>query len=294
MQKRNVLNSPRILELKKEKRRTILNKILIFFICFLILFFFSAYLSNLKKINIAEIQINGNSVVDTKAIRQTVEEKIKGKYLWLFPKTNIFFYPQNDIKNELQKKFERLKDINLSIKNNKILEIFITERVAKYTWCGTEFAKLSEALLKEECYFLDDDGYVIDKAPYFSGNVYFRFYGLIDGLSDSANDPLGLYFFKQNFKSLSSFKHVFTSIGLNPVALYVTNNGDVEVFLSKGIKSANEPKIIFKMNADFQNILENLQTALNTEPLKSKFKNKYGSLEYIDLRFGNKVYDKFL
>jgi len=42
-----------------------------------------------------------------------------------------------------------------------------------------------------------------------------------------------------------------------------------------------------------QNIKENLDTALNTEPLKSDFKKKYSSLEYIDLRFGNKVYSKF-
>lgn len=300
MRKRKVLNSPRILELKKEKRRIVFNKILIFWIGFLAVFFLIAYLSNLKKVNIAEIQINGNSIVDTEAIKGTVLEKIRGKYLWLFPKTNIFFYPQNTVKNELQNKFKRLKDVNLSIKNNKILEIALTERTAKYTWCGES----PEALLPSEggskasgkdqkCYFLDDDGYVIDEAPYFSGDIYFKFYGLISGYPDSAASPLGLYFFKKNFKQLSSFKDTFISIGLKPVALYATKDGEVEMFLSKGIKSANEPKIIFKMNADFQKIMENLQAALNTEPLKSKFKNKYGALQYIDLRFGNKVYDKF-
>lgn len=289
MRKRNVLTSPRLLELKKERRKTILNKILIFLLGFFVVFFLTSYLSNLKKVNIAEIQINGNSVVDTEAIKGIVMEKIKGKYLWLFPKTNIFFYPQNAIKNELQDKFKRLKGINLSIKNNKILEIVLTERVAKYTWCGNT---IDLAIYDQKCYFLDDDGYVIDKAPYFSGNIYFKFYGLTNGYSEA--DPLGSYFFKQNFKSLSSFKDIFISIGLKPVALYVTSGGDVEIFLSKGIKSVNEPKIIFKMNADFQKIAENLQAALNTEPLKSKFKNKYRTLQYIDLRFENKVYDKFL
>jgi nucleoside-diphosphate-sugar epimerase len=38
---------------------------------------------------------------------------------------------------------------------------------------------------------------------------------------------------------------------------------------------------------------ENLDAAIDTEPLKSKLKNKFSSLEYIDLRYGNKVYDKF-
>ena len=70
----------------------------------------------------------------------------------------------------------------------------------------------------------------------------------------------------------------------------------MEIFLSKGTSSTSAigPKIIFKKDADLQNIAENLQAALNIEPLKSKFKNKYSLLLYIDLRFGNKVYDKFL
>ena len=48
-----------------------------------------------------------------------------------------------------------------------------------------------------------------------------------------------------------------------------------------------------KMTSDFQKIAENLQAALATEPLRSDFKNKYSSLLYLDLRYGNKVYFKF-
>jgi hypothetical protein len=53
------------------------------------------------------------------------------------------------------------------------------------------------------------------------------------------------------------------------------------------------PEIIFKIDSDFQKIAENLQAAITTEPLQTDFKNKYSSLLYIDLRFGNKVYYKF-
>ena len=80
---------------------------------------------------------------------------------------------------------------------------------------------------------------------------------------------------------------------LKIIALSIINNEDAEMILVKGRFSITEPKIIFKINADFQNIAENLQAAINTEPLQSKFKNKYGTLQYIDLRFENKVYDKF-
>ena len=170
--------------------------------------------------------------------------------------------------------FKIIKDINLSIKN-KILEISITERQAKYIWCG---ATVSDS----KCNFIDEDGYIFDEAPYFSGEVYFKFYG---AQTES-------YFYKQNFKQLILFRDNLIKLGLKPFALYVKDGEDAEMFLSNPT-STTVPKIIFKIGSDLQNVTENLQAALTTEPLQSKFKNDYASLQYIDLRFGNKVYDKF-
>jgi cell division septal protein FtsQ len=294
MQKRNVLNSPRLLELKKGRHRAVLNKILLSLLGLLAVFVLLAYFSHFDSLNINEVQIVGNKIVDAEAIKTAVKQQVAGKYLWFFPKTNILFYPQNSIRNELQDKFKRLKDINFSIQNNKILEVSLSERVAKYTWCGATLPAQAGSppidAENQKCYFLDENGYVFDEAPYFSGEVYFKFYGLADL---NINNLLGSYFFKQNFKQLISFKDILVSIGLKPAALDITDDGDIEIFLSRGTSSTTGPKIILKADADFQNVAENLEAALSTEPLQSKFKDKYSSLLYIDLRFGNKVYYKF-
>ena len=294
MQKRNVLNSPGLLELKKRRHRVFFNKVLIFLFGVLVIFLLLVYLSCLNKLNISEVEILGNKVLDTEKLNNAVEKQITGKYLWLFPKTNILIYPQNTIKNELQNEFKRIKDINLKIKNTKTLEVLLTEREAKYTWCGIIFSGVgipqgSPIPEKKEknCYFMDEDGYIFDEAPYFSGEIYFKFYGQVN------SNPIGFYFFEQNFKQLVAFRDILISIGLKPIALNILNIEDAEIILSSETSLINEPKIIFRLNADFQNVAENLQTALNTEPLKSKFKNKYSMLQYIDLRFRNKVYDKF-
>ena len=136
---------------------------------------------------------------------------------------------------------------------------------------------------------MDDTGYVFDEAPYFSGEVYFKFYGLG---SIHADNPAGFYFSEQNFKQLTAFKDVLISMGLKPVIINILKNGDIELFLARGNSSKSGPKIIFKSDADLLNVAENLQAALATEPLMSGFKNKYSSLLYIDLRFGNKVFYK--
>jgi cell division septal protein FtsQ len=275
MQRKNVLNSPRLSELKKHRQRVVLEKILIGLLGFLAIFFSAVYLSGLNSLNINNIEISGNKVVDTEAIKTIVKQQLAGKYLWFFPKTNILLYPENSIKNALQNKFTRLKDINLSLKNNNILQISVDERTPEYLWCGENLPSLGGG--SEQCYFMDENGYIFDEAPYFSGEVYFKFYGEIG----------------PNFQQLISFKNILINMGLKPVALAATNDRDIQIFLSGGTSLATAPKIILRADADFEKVAENLETALQNEPLQSKFKNNYSKLEYIDLRFENKVYDKF-
>jgi len=299
MQKRNVLNSSRLLELKKHRKRAIEKKVLFLVFGFLIICTLLTYISRLSALNINNIEISGNQVIDTDAIKGVVEGQIAGNYLWIFPKTNIFFYPEKAITNELQDKFPRLKDINLSIKDNKILEVSVAERKALYTWCGImPLPNISPSSFPTEgnkCYFIDENGYIFDEAPYFSGEVYFKFYGTPDAPNSSDIDfnPLGFYFSKQNFKQLISFRDLLVSFGLKPTSLYITTDKNVDVFLSSGVSNMTGPEIILQTDSDFQKVAENLEAALTTEPLQSEFKNKYSSLLYIDLRFGNKVYYKF-
>ena len=238
------------------------------------------YVSRISGLNIVSIEIADNNITDADAIKAEVQQEISGDYLWFIPKANILLYPENKIKELLSNDFKRLKDINLSIKDNQTLLLNLTERMPLYTWCGNNIDTTASA--EQKCYFLDKDGYIYDEAPYFSGDVYFKFYGKAD---------IGTYFYKDVFTQLAYLKDTMTTMGLKPVSMFVDDLGDAKVFLASS--ATVEPYIAFKIDSDFQNVAENLETALSTEPLLSNFKNKYASLEYIDLRFGNKVYYKF-
>jgi len=287
MRKKDVLHSPRLSQLKRRRQRAIWGKILILLLGLGAIFGLLTYLSRLKRLNISEVQVTGNNIVETEAIKAAVQEEVSGYYLWLFPKTNIFFYPKNKIKDALTEKFERLKDITISIKDRKTLEVSVSERSPEYTWCGAT----PLATNNKTCYFLDETGYIFDVAPYFSGEIYFKFFGTVD--SKDA-DPTGTYLSEQYFDNLIFFKEMLsTTLKLQPKSAYIADNGDVKIFLSPANPFSTTPEIMFKINSDFQQITENLQTALATEPLLTDFKKKYSSLLYIDLRFGNKVYYKF-
>lgn len=286
--RKNIPNSPRLLELKKQRQKVSLSKILLFLFALSIVIFFLAYISRMAGLNISSVEITGNKVIDTEILKAIVEKEIQGKYLWFFPRTNVLFYPKNDIKNELSNRFKRLKDINFSIRDREILVVSMTERAGLYTWCGITLPEINTA--EQKCYFLDKDGYIFDEAPYFSGEVYFKFYG--ETILDDNGIPSGSYFSPHIFSELILFKETLETIGLKPVVSYIENNGDIKILLARKNESIG-PEIIFKADADFQKLAENLQAALTTEPLQSNFDKKYSSLLYIDLRFGNKVYYKF-
>lgn len=283
--KRDILSSPRLLELDKKRREVLVRKIGFFCVGLLLVFIGLIYVSRINKINIRDVEILGNIVTDTEMVKATVLKELTGNYLGVFPRTNLFLYPKNSIKNTLADKFKRLKDIEFSIKNNKVLSLSLSERKGLYTWCGSNVESTDQ-----KCYFLDDSGYIFDVAPFFSGEVYFRFYGNLDGNMDM---PVGSYFLKRSFGDLISLKKTLETMNLKPVTLYTTPDGEIKIYLSRGSLLPTGPAIIFKADANFQKIAENLQAALTTEPLQTDFKKKYSSLLYIDLRFGNKVYYKF-
>ncbi|PIR68086.1 hypothetical protein COU49_02820 [Candidatus Nomurabacteria bacterium CG10_big_fil_rev_8_21_14_0_10_35_16] len=290
MKKRNVLNSPRLSALKKKRRRDLLNKVLIYFVIFLIFFVGLIFISRIDKLNVNTIIITGNKVVDTEAINKIVEENIFGYYLYFIPKSNFLLVPKNKIKNDLTNQYKRLQNISFNTENPNVLAISLSEREGKYIWCGESMPDFSLEAEEKPCYFTDQEGYIFDLAPYFSGDVYFKFFGPL-GLNEGES-PLGLYFSKDIFTKLVSFKNILVDFDLKPNSVLVKNNGDIEIYLSSSNKT-NPPRIVLKSDFDLDKSSENLQAALATEPLKSDIKNKYSSLLYIDLRLGNKVYFKF-
>jgi len=71
---------------------------------------------------------------------------------------------------------------------------------------------------------MDEDGYIFDRALYFSGDVYFKFFGTLN-LNDSDN-PLGIYFHPDIFNRITSFKEALSALDLKPTATFVKDDGD--------------------------------------------------------------------
>ena len=281
MARRDILNGAKIREIKKRKKKILYVKIYLVIFVLAAMFTGLIFLSRSEKILIDNINISGNGAVATDDIMKLTSQELLGNYFFVFPKRNIFIYPKIRIERSILENFKRISDVKIKINNLKEITVFVTEREGKYLWCD------SSASDQERCYFADRSGYIFDQAPNFSGNSYFKFFGGIK----AGKEPIGSYILSvEEFERFLSFYDgvIIVTSPIKLIALEINENGDYKFSMEK-----TDGKIIFKRNNDFEKILENLDSAIDSEPLKIDLAKKLESLIYIDLRFDNKVYFKF-
>lgn len=283
MKRNDIFSSPHLVESKLKRKKAFIRKVSITLGLAIVLLAGLGLLSRIKKINIESIKVEGNKVAETKTLENAAWDVVSGKYLWLFPKTNVLFYPKSKIEKHLKEEFKILKSLSISIEKDRSLKIALTERAPEYVWCGEDLTDVES----KECYFLDETGYVFSKALYFSGDLYFRFFGELEG-----KEVLGSRYLPEEFGVMTALVKNLKQMGLKPFAL-LNRGKKLELYLSSTHLPPNSPKIILDRGFDLEKVVTNLESILATEPLQSNFKTKYATLEYIDLSFGNKVYYRF-
>ena len=74
-----------------------------------------------------------------------------------------------------------------------------------------------------------------------------------------------------------------TGLDITPIELHPLDDDDMELYMEDG------SKILFARKQRSSEVLGNLKVVLESETFKDEDR---GDIEYIDLRFGNKVYFK--
>ncbi|MBI5139310.1 hypothetical protein HZA26_01730 [Candidatus Nomurabacteria bacterium] len=292
--RQNLVNSPHLVELKKKRRKSFFNKLILYFFLLILSFVSLGFISRLDRLNIHNIQVVGNEVIESAEIEKLTRETFSSHYLYFFPKSNFLFYPKRELINNLVNKFKILKEVKIDVVDIETLEISVVERKAGYTWCGESLIYQSKKVLENECYFTDDEGYIYSTAPYFSGNVYFKFFGPLNKTDEGSDkNPLGVYFVPEIFKKVTALVGALKYIVVSQFLFFDKDSEKFEIYLENKSDADYGPKIILKKDFQLEKVVNDLQAALDAEPLKTDFEKKYSSLLYIDLTIPNKVYYKF-
>jgi len=227
-------------------------------------------LSYIPQITIHTVDVHGLSTIPEEEARAVIEEILQDTYFFLFPKRNIFVYPQHELEKTLLSLFPKLKSAHAVFEDFTRISLSFEERSPAALWCGVEKGE-------DPCYFLDKDGFLYAHAPEFSGTVFVRYYG-------EGGGEVGTSFMTpQSFRSLSAFVTELGGMAGEPGRVEVAS-GDAEIFFLDGFS------VRVALKDKPEKLVERLALALESAPLKGK---DLGTLSYIDLRFGERVVYKF-
>lgn len=285
---RDIPTSPRIVEIRRKRRIRKIRVGVIFLLLFFLIVTALSFLSANEKMRIDNITVEGNHIIDEEEIENEIYKNISGRYIHLFSRNNSIIYPHKRVYDNLLLNFPRIESLSINRDNFKTLHINIIERVGAFLYCGAN-VPLNKEDVGENCYFINNDGLIFDQAPYFSGNIYFKYYVK---LSDEAN-PLGRQMISvEDFHKITRFIDSIESLGLKPIYISLGQDGTNSLYLEHQ-EDNTLPKILFKNDADLEVLQDNFSLAIQKKEFAGEIHSKYNTLLYIDLRFKNKVLYKF-
>lgn len=273
----------------RERGNTLLGRIGAFLLLGMLLFVAFGGVSHHRRWQIDTIQVSGATIVSADDIRVFVEQSDSGNYFLVYARNNSLIFPKLEIEKGLILKFPRIQTATANRVDDHTISIAVTERRPYALWCGEGFNAESYELV--ECWFIDSTGYLFDKAPIFSEGTYLEIYGPLE--SGTIQNPIGGNIAAERFMNADRFAQALRTSIATPIRIMFLPDGELEVVVraSAGYPMLN--KVILKVRDDMVPavIVKNLSAALKEEFPGGTAKTK--KLQYIDLRFGNKIFFGF-
>ncbi len=282
-------------EYLRKKRKKKFRKFGIFFFSLIFLIGVSSYLSHRPEVRISKVELNGGILVTGEEVQFKALSYMNGSYMWLYPKNNALWYPHDDLEKHLKENFKRIDTININRKGFETLVVNIKERKPFAIWCNrleaseSSLASTTDETLdtkkqKEDCYFIDQNSTIFAKAPTFSGDAYFKYYGLVGSTTEYS--PIGREFISSTtkFADISAFVSKTKELKIKPMYIEAKENGEFSMFIAGG------GEIYFDTRESLSIVGQNLEALLRTPAFASSTGNL--PIEYIDLRYGNKLFYK--
>lgn len=228
------------------------------------------FLFYIPSLRITKVAIAGLGSVDEKNLRAEVLAALDSRRFLVLPRDHLLFFPKNEVEELLNHKF-RVRTFELSKDFPSSISIQINARETWAVWCP--------ASGRVDCLLLDKDGLGFEKARDFAGTAVLK---IIDARDD---DFLGKKILEHD--KLIKLQEMISDIPGKAGDELSTIN----------IKASGETYLLYLRSGWYLLIDEDIdpRTALEnlTIVLKSEIKEKKNDLEYIDLRFRDKVFYKF-
>lgn len=268
-----------ILSRKKEEYTGLLNVIIILLILGGIFFVTAGGFSHNSKWHIDHIKISGTGTVQEDVLRSFVLEKLEKNYFFVYSRANSYLFPKREIEQMFRDMYPRFETVIAKRVDNNSIEVVITERKPYMLWCG-------ETPAEKDCWFVDANGFVFDRAPNFSPGVYVEVYGRL--IEKNKGEPLRASLMYDKFLVLNNFSKLLEKNVARVSSVSMTTEGsEVTLYTSSEFPFLANVVIRYRDDSSPDVLLKNLLAAIPVQfPGNVALKKQ---LLYIDMRFGNKV-----
>jgi hypothetical protein len=283
MNKSDILRSSR----EREKRMKNTSRLLGFLLMLVIVGGFLLLL-NLNFFRLTAFNVLGQTSQDLSVLKQTVRAELAGSYLWLVPKNSVFFFSKANLASRLKQKFPGLQSVTVDSPNLNTLSINIADRESKVLWCSNVGGKL--------CFYLNDEGAVYQPAPNFSDSIIMEFNSsttikklptkVIDS-QDLERAKLFLNFLKSTLADWPSVSSTYKLARINILPFK-----DFEAIVVSTANSNTSWKLLFNTGLPADQLITNFHSLIKDQTLMKDW-TPDKTLDYLDLRFDNKVFYKF-
>ncbi|MFZ2303658.1 MAG: FtsQ-type POTRA domain-containing protein [Minisyncoccia bacterium] len=274
------------------------GRALIVLVLLFIFFIAGGGVSHKSKWRILHVNVIGASAVPADEVRALVMDKILGNYFLVYARNNSYLFPIGEINQALLSTFPRIASVSVERVDEHTITINISERKPYALWCGlpatayrsneadTRWQAGGKQIVKD-CWFIDETGFIFDKAPEFSKGVYMEIYGKL--VEKIPGEPLRASVPFDRFVTANAFAKLLNDKVGKPYLISLKPEGELEVtiFTSSKYPFLADTTIRIKDESTPETLLKNLLSAIpvqfpnNVIPIKK--------LQYIDMRFGNKV-----
>ncbi len=256
----------------KKKRKEKIRRAVFFCVLCILLCIGVVYLLRRPSLRIDTVTLSGQLLVDPQEMTKTTLDFLEGSYVYIIPKNNSIVYPKQALVEHIRNVFPRIEEITISRDGLSGLAIAIKERGFEALWCGPE------PRTEEVCYFVDSNAVIFAEAPQFSGDAYTVYYGPVP------EEPVVGHQFVPStvFQNTQAIVEQAKKLKLFPRKVVFDQSGDYKVFLYTGAY------VVVSTKDDPQEVNRHLALLVNT--LSDR---QLQDLDYIDMRFGNKLFYKF-
>ncbi|MBI2639530.1 MAG: FtsQ-type POTRA domain-containing protein [Candidatus Sungbacteria bacterium] len=262
------------------------GRLIVFVALFLLVAAGSFYMMRWERLLIRTIDIKGLSSLSEEEIRNTVAGQLEGNTFFFTPRSHVFVVSGSRLEQELRDKYPKIFSAEVKKTLKSSLEVIVQEREIWGIACTkTEVAEIQSGVSEKNetrktagpCFYIDRSGFAFEEVSSFEGGVFPVLYKGGEGVLGSL--PVS----QTEVEGFEKINEALASINLSLLSIeFLEESEDVRLMLKDGWALL----IPFNKNpTEWAPVLRAL--------LLGEIKERKSELDYVDLRFGNKVFYKF-